>query len=80
MDLIGIDLDAEKARVLDELKAFRDVCLPAFFAPGGIEPVWDDDLPLGGPDVANRPSTPLAGGGRSTRSRPGRARHPAGSG
>ena len=55
MDLIGIDLDAEKARVLDELRAFRDVCLPAFFAPGGIEPVWDDDLPLGGPDVANRP-------------------------
>ena len=55
MDLIGIDLDAEKVRVLDELKAFRDVCLPNFFAPGGIEPVWDDDLPLGGPDVANRP-------------------------
>ena len=55
MDLNGIDLDAEKARVLDELTAFRDVCLPAFFAPGGIEPVWDDDLHLGGPDVANRP-------------------------
>ncbi len=55
MDLIGIDLNAEKASALDELKAFRDVCLPAFFAPGGIEPVWDDDLPLGGPEVANRP-------------------------
>lgn len=55
MDLIEMDLDAERARVLDELKAFRDVCLPAFFAPGGIEPVWDDDLPLGGPDLVNRP-------------------------
>ena len=55
MKLIGIDLNAERARVLNELRAFRDVCLPAFFAPGGIEPVWDDDLPLGGPDVANRP-------------------------
>ena len=55
MDVIGFDLDAEKARVLDELKAFRDQCLPAFFATSGIQPVWDDDLPLGGPDVANRP-------------------------
>ena len=55
MNLIGIDLDAEMARVLDQLTAFRGLCLPAFFAPGGIEPVWDDDLPLGGPDVANRP-------------------------
>ena len=55
MDDIGIDMDAEKARVLEELKAFQDVCLPAFFAPGGIVPVWDDRRPLGEPDVANRP-------------------------
>jgi hypothetical protein len=55
VELIEIDLDAEKARVLEELRAFRDVCLPAFFAPGGILPVWDDDMSLGGPDVANRP-------------------------
>jgi len=50
-----IDLDAEKARVLWELRAFRDLCLPAFFAPGGIRPIWDDRRPLGTPDVANRP-------------------------
>ncbi len=55
MDELQIDLYAEKARVLDELKAFQDVCLPAFFAPGGIKPVWDDRRPLGEPDVANRP-------------------------
>ena len=55
MDLNGIDLDAERARVLDELTAFRDLCLPAFFATSGIQPVWDYDLTLGGPDVANRP-------------------------
>jgi len=50
-----IDLDAENARVLGELEAFRDKCLPAFFAPGGIHPVWDDRRALGEPDVANRP-------------------------
>jgi len=55
VDEIVIDLDAEEARVLGELKAFRDVCLPAFFAPGGIKPVWDDLRALGEPDVANRP-------------------------
>jgi hypothetical protein len=36
MDEIGIDLEAEIARVRDELVAFRDVCLPAFFGRGGI--------------------------------------------
>ena len=54
VDEIGIDLDAEKAIVLSELTAFRDKCLPAFFARGGIEPVWDDRRALGEPDVANR--------------------------
>ncbi len=55
MDDSPIDLEAERLRVVGELTAFRDRCLPAFFAPGGIVPVWDDDLTLGGPDVANRP-------------------------
>jgi len=55
VDEIVIDLDAEEARVLEELTAFRDACLPAFFATGGIQPVWDDRRPLGEPDVANRP-------------------------
>jgi hypothetical protein len=36
MDEMGIDLEAEIARVRDELVAFRDVCLPAFFGRGGI--------------------------------------------
>lgn len=49
------DLETEVQHVRGELIAFRDVCLPAFFKPGGIEPVWDDHRPLGKPGVANRP-------------------------
>jgi hypothetical protein len=36
MTEIGIDLEAEVARVRGELVAFRDVCLPACFGRFGI--------------------------------------------
>jgi len=45
----GIDLGAEAARVRGELISFRDTCLPAFFAPGGIA-----DLPLQWPGIPAR--------------------------
>ena len=52
MDEIGIDLEAEIARVRGELVSFRDVCLPAFF-----ETMTDEGRRLAGADFG-RMTTP----------------------
>lgn len=49
-----VDLGVEKARVLGELAAFQDVCLPAFLDHGGIKSVQEDRRPMGDGKV-NRP-------------------------